>query len=151
MWLDRLKYMKKQSGKTSKEISDETGIPKSTIDKLFSGQTKEPYLSSIKLIVHCLGYSLDDLDDTKINSIKLIDHVSDKQQILHNYDKLNDEGKERLLVYSKDLVCSGNYSKTVTIVQAARTPSNRVSIETAQMTEEELSIFDRIPQSDDEL
>lgn len=43
MWLDRLKEMKKQSKKTSKEISECTGIPKSTIDKLFAGQTKEPF------------------------------------------------------------------------------------------------------------
>ena len=63
MWLDRLKEMKKQSKKTSKEISECTGIPKSTIDKLFAGQTKEPFLSSVRLIVHCLGYTLDDLDD----------------------------------------------------------------------------------------
>ena len=50
MWLDRLKEMKKQSKKTSKEISECTGIPKSTIDKLFAGQTKEPFLSSVRLI-----------------------------------------------------------------------------------------------------
>lgn len=65
MWLDVLKDMKKKSGKTAKDISALTGIPKSTIDKLFSGQTKEPYLSMVRSIVYCLGYTLDDLDDTK--------------------------------------------------------------------------------------
>lgn len=122
MWLDRLKYMKKQSGKTSKEISDETGVPKSTIDKLFSGQTKEPYLSSIKLIVHSLGYTLDDLDDTNIKAVRTITDDTDKQKLLNNYDKLNIIGKERLLTYSDDLVCSGNYSNTVT--KKARTQDN---------------------------
>ena len=55
MWLDVLKKMKKDSGKTAKEISEMTGIPKSTIDKLFSGQTKEPYLSMVRSIVYSLG------------------------------------------------------------------------------------------------
>ena len=36
MWLESLKKMKKISGKTSKQISEETGISKSTIDKLFA-------------------------------------------------------------------------------------------------------------------
>lgn len=122
MWLDRLKYMKKQSGKTSKEISDETGVPKSTIDKLFSGQTKEPYLSSIKLIVHALGYTLDDLDDTNAKSVNTINIDTDKQQLLNNYDKLNNNGKERLLTYSNDLVSSGNYSNTV--IENSKTQDN---------------------------
>ena len=151
MWLDRLKYMKKQSGKTSKEISDETGVPKSTIDKLFSGQTKEPYLSSIKLIVHALGYTLDDLDDTNAKSVNTINIDADKQQLLNNYDKLNNNGKERLLTYSNDLVSSGNYSDTITIVEAARTLDNRQSIRTRQISAKELEIFDIAPQSDEDL
>lgn len=65
MWLDVLRNMKKESGKTSQTISEETGIPKSTIDKLLTGRTKDPALSMVRSIVHCLGYTLDDLDDTQ--------------------------------------------------------------------------------------
>lgn len=73
-WLKKLKEMKKQSGKTSKDISEATGIPKSTIDKLFSGQTKEPYLSSVRAIVHYLGYTLDDLEDPPIKQSDITKH-----------------------------------------------------------------------------
>ena len=73
-WLNKLKEMKKLSGKTSKEIAEATGIPKSTIDKLFSGQTKEPYLSSVRAIVHYLGYTLDDLEDPPIKKPDISDH-----------------------------------------------------------------------------
>lgn len=100
MWLDRLKEMKKQSKKTSKEISECTGIPKSTIDKLFAGQTKEPFLSSVRLIVHCLGYTLDDLDDEteyynnpQITITSTDKSNDDKQKLLHNYESLNNTGK----------------------------------------------------------
>ena len=86
MWLDILKKMKKESGKTSKEISEITGIPKSTIDKLFSGQTKEPYLSMIRSIVHCLGYTLDDLDDTQKSTTPAETDKDDanKQKLMNN-------------------------------------------------------------------
>lgn len=121
MWLDRLKEMKKQSKKTSKEIAECTGIPKSTIDKLFAGQTKEPFLSSVRLIVHCLGYTLDDLDDEteyynnpQITITSTDKSNDDKQKLLHNYEKLNDTGKDRLLEYSDDLVASGKYVKSDT-------------------------------------
>lgn len=113
-WLDKLKEMKKQSGKTSKEISEATGIPKSTIDKLFSGQTKEPYLSSIRSIVHFLGYTLDDLEDSSPKIKKAPTRSGSdiqKQKLMDNYDKLNREGKYTLINYSKDLTQLPKYTK----------------------------------------
>ena len=158
MWLDRLKEMKKQSKKTSKEISECTGIPKSTTDKLFAGQTKEPFLSSVRLIVHCLGYTLDDLDDEteyynnpQITITSTDKSDNDKQKLLHNYESLNNTGKNKLLEYSDDLVASGKYSDTVTIAEVARTNDNRKSLTERQVTAKELEIFDIAPQSDEEL
>ena len=59
MWLDNLKELKKKSGKTSKQIADETKIPESTVKRIFSGDTDDPYVSTIHRIVICLGGSLD--------------------------------------------------------------------------------------------
>lgn len=59
MWLDNLKELKKKSGKTSKQIADETKIPESTIKRIFGGDTDDPYVSTIHRIVICLGGSLD--------------------------------------------------------------------------------------------
>ncbi len=59
MWLDNLKELKKRSGKTAKQISDETKIPESTIKRIFGGDTDDPYVSTIHRIVICLGGSLD--------------------------------------------------------------------------------------------
>ena len=110
MWLDVLKKMKKDSGKTAKEISEMTGIPKSTIDKLFSGQTKEPYLSMVRSIVYSLGYTLDDLDDTKKSTAPAgSGSDANKQKLMNNYDLLNNEGQQDLVDYSDML--AGNPRK----------------------------------------
>lgn len=110
MWLDVLKRMKKESGKTAKEISQMTGIPKSTIDKLFSGQTKEPYLSMVRSIVYSLGYTLDDLDDTKKDAPTVSsEDDTNKQKLINNYDLLNNEGQQDLVEYSDML--AGNPRK----------------------------------------
>ena len=113
-WLNKLKEMKKHSGKTSKEISEATGIPKSTIDKLFSGQTKEPYLSSVRAIVHYLGYTLDDLEDHPKTKKAPAQGESDirKSRLIHNYDQLNELGQEKLVDYSDDLTEVEKYTQT---------------------------------------
>lgn len=105
--IEKLKQMKKISGKTSQQISDETGIPKSTIDKLFSGKTREPYLQSTRLIVHAMGFTLDDLDDNNDNNSPI---DINKDRLNKNYDNLNEIGKKKLLEYSNDLITSGNYA-----------------------------------------
>lgn len=59
MWLDNLKELKKNKGMTAKQIADATKIPESTIKRIFSGDTIDPYVSTIHRIVTVLGGSLD--------------------------------------------------------------------------------------------
>ena len=59
MWLENLKELKKSSGMTTKQISDATKIPESTIKRIFSGATNDPSVSTIHRIVLALGGSLD--------------------------------------------------------------------------------------------
>ena len=65
MWLDILNDMKRRSGKTTEQISNASGIPKGTLNKLFAGQTKDPQYSTIYAVVHSLGYTVDDLAPTE--------------------------------------------------------------------------------------
>ena len=64
MWNDALKAMKKNSGLTTTQIAEQSGIPEPTLEKLFAGATKEPKLETMRQLVHFLGYSLDDLYPT---------------------------------------------------------------------------------------
>ena len=59
MWLENLKELKKTKGMTSKQIADATKIPESTIKRIFSGDTIDPYVTTIHRIVTVLGGSLD--------------------------------------------------------------------------------------------
>ena len=59
MWLDNLKELKKAKGMSSKQIADVTKIPESTIKRIFSGDTEDPYVFTIHRIVIALGGSLD--------------------------------------------------------------------------------------------
>lgn len=65
MWIDNLSELKKRSGKTLNQISEESGVPLGTLNKLFAGQTKDPKLETIWAVVKALGFTLDDLDETK--------------------------------------------------------------------------------------
>lgn len=68
MWLSKLKDLKKQSGKTIDQISEESGISKGTVNKIFAGQTKDPQYTTLKAIVNCMGFTIDDLDENETGS-----------------------------------------------------------------------------------
>lgn len=61
MWLDNLKELKKAKGMTTKQIADATKIPESTVKRIFSGDTTDPYVTTIHRIVIALGGSLDNI------------------------------------------------------------------------------------------
>lgn len=61
MWRESLKKMKANSGLTTAEIAKQADIPEPTLEKLFSGATKDPKLPTMQKLVHFLGYTLDDL------------------------------------------------------------------------------------------
>ena len=93
MWLDNLNRIKKNSGMTIEQISEVSGVPKGTLNKLFAGQTKDPQLSTVSAVVHCMGYTLDDLsDDTVSGKIQL---TPAQTALLDNFDQLNEEGPDQ--------------------------------------------------------
>lgn len=115
-WLIRLKEMKKQSGLTTKKISELSGLPEPTLEKIFAGQTKDPKLNTIRSVVHCLGYTLDDLSPAAKSTSAAADTETeelseDTQQLLANYSKLNNEGKAIARDAVEALTCLPKYKK----------------------------------------
>jgi transcriptional regulator with XRE-family HTH domain len=87
MWLDNLKELKKSKGMTTKQIADATSLPERTVNRIFSGDTDNPYVDTLHRIVSVLGGSLDNiLADTKtvVGSTDLITLQDD-------VDRLNNE------------------------------------------------------------
>ena len=87
MWLDKLKELKKSSKMSSMQIADATGIPESTIKRIFAGDTDNPYVDTLRRIVTVLGGSLDDLfAESKIRVTN-----TDLIALQEEYDKLKSE------------------------------------------------------------
>lgn len=61
MLLEKIKELKKQSGMSSKQIAEATNLPERTVSRIFSGDTDDPYASTLHRIVKALGGSLDDI------------------------------------------------------------------------------------------
>lgn len=67
MWLDNIKELKKAKGMSNKQIAEKTSLPERTVNRIFSGDTDNPYVDTLHRIVTVLGGSLDDiLADTKV-------------------------------------------------------------------------------------
>ena len=61
MWLDNLKELKKAKGMSSKQIAEMTNLPERTVVRIFSGDTDNPYVDTLRRIVAVLDGSLDDI------------------------------------------------------------------------------------------
>ena len=67
MWLENLKELKKAKGMTCKQIADATKIPESTIKRIFSGDTANPYVDTVRRIAIALDSTLDEIfAETKV-------------------------------------------------------------------------------------
>lgn len=53
--IETLKAIKKQKKLTLQEIADASGIPKRTVDDIFSGKTKHPRIDTMQAIERALG------------------------------------------------------------------------------------------------
>lgn len=93
-WFERLKKIKTASSLSTREISEISNLPEPTLEKLFSGQTKNPGINTIQRLVHSLGYTLDDIDDApcKVKNEKIYSHEA--LQIAQDYDNLDTWGQQ---------------------------------------------------------
>ena len=67
MFIEKLKDLKKKTNLTVKQIAEKTNLPERTVNRIFSGETPNPYVDTLHRIVTVLGGSLDEiLTDTKL-------------------------------------------------------------------------------------
>lgn len=65
MWLDKLREMKNESGLTTKEIAHLSKIPEPTLEKIFSGATKDPKLETMRQLVSTVSKQRDVLPSSR--------------------------------------------------------------------------------------
>lgn len=61
MWLDNLKELKNRTGLSEGDIAKRAMLSEKTVDRVFSGHAKTPYVDTLYRIVKALGGSLDDI------------------------------------------------------------------------------------------
>lgn len=122
--LDKLDYLMARDGLNKRTLSQKSGVPYMTISDLYKKGYANTKLSTIRKIASCFSVSLDYLIDDRITnelygssriySDDLMNSKKDErlQKICDGYYKLNDEGRDKLVSYSEDLVSTGRYIKT---------------------------------------
>lgn len=87
MWLENLKELKKAKGMSSKQIAEQTNLPERTVVRIFSGDTDNPYVDTLRRIVAVLDGSLDEL----FAESKIIVGNQDLVTVQSEVDRLNAE------------------------------------------------------------
>lgn len=96
MGLEKIAEYKKKSGMTSEELSQKSGVPLGTLNKILSGATKDPKLETLKAIAHVLGLSLDDFDDKKYENREPT-YADVERLVARNGKQMSVEQKMRLI------------------------------------------------------
>lgn len=83
MGLEKIAEYKKRLGITTEELSSLSGIPIGTLNKLLSGQTKDPKLETLKSLARVFNCTLDDFDDK--DNVEVSPEYSES---VHAYEEL---------------------------------------------------------------
>lgn len=97
MGLEKIEEYKRKLGLTSAELAERAGIPKTTLDKILSGVTKDPKLETLKAIARVLGLTLDDFDDTNNKTTREPSYEDIKKLIARNGKEMSQDEKMELI------------------------------------------------------
>lgn len=107
--LSRLKDAKAQSGMTNEQLSTKSGVPAGTLNKILSGDTREPKLPAIISISEALGVSVDYIVYGRSAPADLAPSLAE-ESLLRSFRQLNADGQNKVVEYADDLVGSGKYA-----------------------------------------
>ena len=97
MGLEKIAEYKKKLGLTTEELSEKSGVPLGTLNKILSGATKDPKLETLKSIAHVLGLSLDDFDDREKKVLPEPTYADVERLVARNGKQMSVEQKMRLI------------------------------------------------------
>ena len=110
---DNLKYYRNLSGKTVREVSEETGIVQQTYTGWELGNRQPRNLDDLDIVAQCFGITKDvllyDREGTVVIELKRNRSEQDRQNLLAVYAKLNAEGRAKLNSYAEDLISIERY------------------------------------------
>lgn len=95
---EKLNQMKKDSGMSTQQIADKSGVPSSTITRMLNGQTEEPTFSNIANVVKAMNGSLDELVGLPPKVVTEIKTVNADERIIDLYER-SIKAKNRWIMY----------------------------------------------------
>lgn len=93
MGFEIINKLRKEKGLTLKQLSDVSGVPLGTLNKIVNGITKDPTLETVFLLARALNCKVDDFDDDQIDD----NLTSDNLDLLHKWNLLSNENKKKII------------------------------------------------------
>lgn len=104
-----------EKGKNVNEVANEAGVKAQTLYSIIKRDSMSVNIQDLCKVAHCLGVTLDYFYNlTCGESPKPSRALSDDSQLrllIENYLELNQEGREKIVIYSQDLKDGGRYKK----------------------------------------
>ena len=98
----KLKELKEKANLNNREISDRSGVPYSTVQKIFSGETVNPNADAVYHIVKALGFKVEDLyeeiQDKKMDSFAIIKIIEIQSKVNEQYINSLKRDKKVLII-----------------------------------------------------
>ena len=113
---NNLKYYRSLSGKTVREVSEETGIAHQTYTGWELGNRQPRNLDDLDRVAECFGITKDLLlydreGNTVVVEFKEKRSEQDAQNLMKAYYELSREGRMKLSEYAEDLLSIDKYRK----------------------------------------
>lgn len=111
--MDEKKILKmmKEKGMNSKQLSELSSVPLSTVNKIIYGITREPSVNAVRSIAHALGCTLDELldDDAEINT--------ERNELTEYLDELHKRPEMKMLFKVAKKASKEDIEKAVKIIE----------------------------------
>ena len=109
---ERHKRYREDANLTIYEVGDKIGKSGKTVSAWECGRGQP---DADMLLTLCHLYGINSIAELYGEEVTTPDLETDEQTLIKNYRNLNQEGKEKLLDYSEDLVSGGRYKKSGSI------------------------------------
>ena len=87
---ERINLYRRQAHMTIDDLAKASGVPKGTLNKIVSGETKSPTVAVMGKLARAMGRSLDDFDEEAKNAATLSDEAV---EVARDYDMLDGHGR----------------------------------------------------------
>lgn len=149
--MNRIKELRKINKMTQEDLAQKLNVKRSAISKYENNTVPLTDTLIINLTDifkvssdYLLGITEFPISSLNINSNSITNKK--KKHLINNYDKLNDNGKNKLLDYSEDLIASNKYNDLILSTVAARSKDNNEPIK-----QEYIRDLSKIPPDDTDL